>query len=124
MNSNSALKAGKEGFVFALASIILVLLLGFLLAKLLKIEKKEDFEQHRKVMDSLSPEQRRAKGLAWYPLNAIQQGYTIGERAFVVVERTQGKGQEHQFRAGKTVRFYTQHSHKPTGDVAGRHFFP
>lgn len=39
MNSNSALKAGKEGFVFALASIILVLLLGFLLAKLLKIEK-------------------------------------------------------------------------------------
>ena len=83
--------------------------------ELLKIEKKEDFEQHRKVMDSLSPEQRRAKGLAWYPLNAIQQGYTIGERAFVVVERTQGKGQEHQFRAGKTVRFYTQHSdvHNP-----------
>lgn len=77
---------------------------------LLKIEKEEDFEQHRKLMDSLSPEQRRARGLAWYPLNVVQQGYTIGERAFVVVERTQGKGQEHQFRAGKTVRFYTQQS--------------
>ena len=82
---------------------------------LLKIEKKEDFEQHRKLMDSLSPEQRRAKGLAWYPLNVVQQGYTIGERAFVVVERTQGKGQEHQFRSGKTVRFYTQQAgvHNP-----------
>jgi ATP-dependent RNA/DNA helicase IGHMBP2 len=83
--------------------------------ELLKIEKKEDFEQHRKLMDSLSPEQRRAKGLAWYPLNVVQQGYTIGERAFVVVERTQGKGQEHQFRSGKTVRFYTQQAgvHNP-----------
>jgi superfamily I DNA and/or RNA helicase len=66
-------------------------------------------------MDSLSPEQRRTKGLAWYPLNVVQQGYTIGERAFVVVERTQGKGQEHQFRSGKTVRFYTQQAgvHNP-----------
>lgn len=85
------------------------------LLELLKIEKKEDFEQHRKLMDSLSPEQRRTKGLAWYPLNVVQQGYTIGERAFVVVERTQGKGQEHQFRSGKTVRFYTQQAgvHNP-----------
>lgn len=85
------------------------------ISELLKVEKKEDFEQHRKLMDSLSPEQRRAKGLAWYPLNVVQQGYTIGERAFVVVERTQGKGQEHQFRSGKTVRFYTQQAgvHNP-----------
>jgi superfamily I DNA and/or RNA helicase len=85
------------------------------LLELLKIEKKEDFEQHRKLMDSLSPEQRRTKGLAWYPLNVVQQGYTIGERAYVVVERTQGKGQEHQFRSGKTVRFYTQQAgvHNP-----------
>lgn len=39
MNINNALKAGKEGFIFAMVSIISVLLLGFLLAKLLKIEK-------------------------------------------------------------------------------------
>lgn len=39
MNTNSALQAGKEGFMFALVSIILVLALGFFLTKILKIEK-------------------------------------------------------------------------------------
>lgn len=39
MNVNSALKAGKEGFIFTLVSIISVLVIGFLLTKILKIEK-------------------------------------------------------------------------------------
>jgi len=39
MNVNSALKAGREGFVFTLVSIISVLVIGFLLTKILKIEK-------------------------------------------------------------------------------------
>lgn len=39
MNTNSALQAGKEGFMFSLVSIILVLAIGFFLTKILKIEK-------------------------------------------------------------------------------------
>ena len=39
MNVNSALKAGREGFIFTLVSIISVLVIGFLLTKILKIEK-------------------------------------------------------------------------------------
>lgn len=39
MNAHSALKAGKEGFLFSFISIIAVLTLGFLLTKIFKIEK-------------------------------------------------------------------------------------
>jgi uncharacterized integral membrane protein (TIGR00698 family) len=39
MNVNSALKAGKEGFIFSLISIISILVLGYILTKVLSIEK-------------------------------------------------------------------------------------
>jgi uncharacterized integral membrane protein (TIGR00698 family) len=38
MNTNSALKAGKEGFFFTVVSIFSVLVLGYLFTRLLKIE--------------------------------------------------------------------------------------
>ena len=40
MNVNSALSAGKEGFVFTVASIFSTLILGFFIGKWLNIEKK------------------------------------------------------------------------------------
>lgn len=43
MNVSSALKAGKEGIVFTITCIIGVLAIGFLMGKLLKIEKKASF---------------------------------------------------------------------------------
>lgn len=39
IKTSSALHAGRDGFIFTIVSIILVLLLGFLLAKILKINK-------------------------------------------------------------------------------------
>lgn len=39
MNVNSALKAGKEGFIFTVVSIFSVLIIGYLLTRVLKIEK-------------------------------------------------------------------------------------
>jgi len=40
MNVNHALKAGKDGFIFTIVSIIGTLIIGFFLGKVLKIEKK------------------------------------------------------------------------------------
>jgi len=77
------------------------------LQALLKLEKEEDFEQYRRKMEQLPLDQRRKEGYAWFPLQIVQKGYAIGERAFVVVERTVLKGAEHQFRAGKSVSFRT-----------------
>lgn len=43
MNVTSALKAGKEGILFTVVSIFGTLVLGYLLGKLLKIEKKTSY---------------------------------------------------------------------------------
>lgn len=43
MNASSALKAGKEGFLFTVFSIILTFVLGYFVSRLLKIEKKTSF---------------------------------------------------------------------------------
>jgi uncharacterized integral membrane protein (TIGR00698 family) len=43
MNVESAMKAGKEGVVFAIISIVGTLVIGFFMGKFLKIEKKTSF---------------------------------------------------------------------------------
>ena len=43
MNVTSAMKAGKEGIVFTIVSIIGTLVIGFLMGKFLRIEKKTSF---------------------------------------------------------------------------------
>lgn len=78
------------------------------LAQLLAMEKQEDFEQYRKLVQSLPLAQRREEGYSWHPLNMVKEGYTMGERAFVIVERTNHLEQAHKFRSGKTVSLFTQ----------------
>lgn len=43
MNASSALKAGKDGFFFTIFSIVLTFVLGYIVSKLLKTEKKTSF---------------------------------------------------------------------------------
>lgn len=76
------------------------------LFELLRIEKEQDFEQYKQQIQRLSIAERQAKGYSWYPLSIIQQGYTYGERAFVVVEKNEDD-LAHQFRSGKTVNLFS-----------------
>lgn len=78
------------------------------LRTLLQKEKEEDLEQYRRLVQRLPLEERRRNGYAWYPLQVIQRGYTYGEHAFVVVERTTDIEEEHRFRSGMTVNFFTR----------------
>lgn len=93
------------------------------LLELLKIEKQEDFEQYRQMVQRLPLEERRKKGYTWYPVQVVGKGYTIGDRAFVTVEKPGGvqDEEEHQFRSGKMVGLFTQqpsvHRHEYTGTV-------
>lgn len=77
------------------------------LSELLRIEKAEDFEQHRRLVQQLPLDQRVAKGYAWYPVTVVKSGYAIGDRAFVIVEKS-GTAENDHFRAGKTVNLFTQ----------------
>lgn len=77
------------------------------LQRLLRMEKEADFELHRQKVQSLPLDQRIGEGYTWYPVMVAKSGYTIGERAFVIVERS-GSGEPHQFRSGATVSFFTR----------------
>ncbi|MCB0571097.1 MAG: AAA family ATPase [Phaeodactylibacter sp.] len=79
-----------------------------LLSELLQMEKQADLEQYKLQVERLSPEERRAQGFSWYPLQVAKQGYTYGERAFVIVERHASDDEPHQFRPGKIVNLYTR----------------
>ncbi|MBX2872850.1 MAG: IGHMBP2 family helicase [Saprospiraceae bacterium] len=77
------------------------------LSELLAKEKQEDFEQHRQKVMSLPLEERIKRGYSWYPVVVSRSGYALGERAFVTIE-TEKLDNPHQFRAGKTVNFFTR----------------
>ncbi|MEM0993737.1 MAG: AAA domain-containing protein [Bacteroidota bacterium] len=76
--------------------------------ELLAIERQENYEYFKELMKSLSLEERVAKGFCWYPLNVIKTGYTVGDRAYIILQRTQHKDVSHHFRAGKVVNFFTK----------------
>lgn len=78
------------------------------LKRLLQLEKEEDFEQFKTLVKSLPLSERRDKGMSWHPVEVVKMGYSIGDRAFVTVERTTRLNEPHQFRSGGTVSLFTE----------------
>ena len=70
-------------------------------------EKKADFEAYKKLIADLPLAERKSQGFTWHPLNVVKFGYTIGERSFVIVEKTSETDAPRQFRSGKTIRLFT-----------------
>ncbi len=77
------------------------------LRELVQIEREAERAAHVERLRNLSVTQRVAEGYAWFPVVVGKSGFTIGERAFVIVERTDEPA-PHQFRAGKTVNLSTR----------------
>lgn len=78
------------------------------LVELIKIEREADFEQYKGLVQDLPLAERKKQGFTWFPLNIVRTGYTYGDRAFVVAERTTDFQQPAQFRSGKIVNLFTQ----------------
>jgi ATP-dependent RNA/DNA helicase IGHMBP2 len=77
------------------------------LQDLLRLEKAEDFERYRQQVLTLSLTEKRKRGLTWYPLVILKQGFTLGDRAFVIVERNKETDEAHRFRGGTPVELYS-----------------
>lgn len=88
------------------------------LHQILAIEKEADLEYHRQKIQSLPLDRRVAEGYAWYPVQVVKTGYTIGSRAYVIVERPQPHPPD-QFRAGKTVSLFTRQPNVRKGEFSG-----
>lgn len=77
------------------------------LKEVLLIEKNIDFEQFRKEVAQLTLSEKRKKGLTWQPVEVKKEGYTFGERAFVIIEKTTHLNQPNRFKPGAPVEFYS-----------------
>jgi ATP-dependent RNA/DNA helicase IGHMBP2 len=78
------------------------------LLELVEIERAADLETYRQLIEQLPLSERKEKGVTWHPVEVTKSGYTYGERAYVIVQRSTADQRAHQFRSGKTVRFYAQ----------------
>jgi superfamily I DNA and/or RNA helicase len=78
------------------------------LSELVRLEKEADLEQYRELIERLPLEERKAKGFTWFPVAVGKTGYTYGERAYLIVEHADSSDLPHQFRSGKTVRFFVR----------------
>lgn len=81
------------------------------LESLLQLEKEEDLRQYKESIQNLPLAERRKKGVSWYPLVVTKTGFTIGDKAFVVVEKTTDLKAPNKFREGQSVQLFTQTAH-------------
>jgi hypothetical protein len=58
-------------------------------------------------------------GMSWFPVVATQTGFALGDRVYVVVERTEGAHRPHQLKAGQSVRFFCDLPHIKHGACTG-----
>ncbi len=82
------------------------------LAELLKIEQTEDREAYLKQVSSTSVTDRRAAGLAWYPIAITGTEPSRGDYLNVEAERKTNLDVLHQFRFGSPAVLFSNHDPK------------
>ncbi|MEO7174307.1 MAG: AAA domain-containing protein, partial [Saprospiraceae bacterium] len=89
------------------------------LRRILAIEKNTDFTQFREMVRKLPLNERKLKGYSWYPLRVTKTGFAIGDKAYVILERSGSKEDPNQFRSGMQVTFFTQAAHVKNSERSG-----
>lgn len=79
------------------------------LADLLAAERKADETAFRQLTAGTGAAQRRASGMAWYPIAIRNTEPTRGDYLNIEVERTTHKELSHQFRFGGAVALFSNH---------------
>ncbi|SEJ00970.1 DNA helicase, putative [Dyadobacter koreensis] len=82
------------------------------LLELLKIEREEDRQSYLKLTESTSVSERRANGIAWYPIAIRGSEMSRGDYLTVEVERTTHQDVSHQLRFGMPAVLFSNHEPK------------
>ncbi len=75
---------------------------------LLQLEKKEEREQHDRLLKEMTVAQRVQKGACWYPVLVVSTGWSLGEHPYIIIERTKQIDQPHKFRSGQVVTIFSE----------------
>ncbi len=79
------------------------------LANLLKIEREEDRQSYQQLAQASTLTERRADGLAWYPVAIRDTELRRGDYLTVEVERTTHLDIIHQLRSGAPAALFSNH---------------
>ena len=79
------------------------------LQQLLQVEKEEDRRLYEQLTKTLSVQERRANGMAWYPVAIKDTELDRADYLTVEVERTAHQDIIHQFRFGMSAALFSQH---------------
>jgi ATP-dependent RNA/DNA helicase IGHMBP2 len=82
------------------------------LSDLLKIEWEADKQSYQQYAAASSMAERRAGGLAWYPIIIKDSEIGRGDYLTIEVERTTHQDIPHQFRSGSAVALFSHHDPK------------
>ncbi|MGI4729531.1 MAG: AAA domain-containing protein [Janthinobacterium lividum] len=82
------------------------------LLDLLKIEREEDLKAYRKLTETTSVADRRANGLAWYPIAIRDSEIGRGDYLTIGLERTTHQDLPHQLRFGASAVLFSNHDPK------------
>ncbi len=88
------------------------------LLALLKIEREEDQQLYQQQSENSSINERRANGLAWYPIAIRGTELGRGDYLTVELERTTHQDISHQIRFGSPLALFSNH-HAKENRVAG-----
>jgi superfamily I DNA and/or RNA helicase len=77
------------------------------LKTLLLQEKEADYRNFLELVRENPLPKRVEEGYTWFPLNVLNTGFSLGEKAFIVLERTSRINEPHQLRAGQPVSLFT-----------------
>lgn len=79
------------------------------LKELLRIEKDEDYAQYQRKMLNTSVDERRQKGVTWYPVQLVNRFISTGERYTLELDRTSHLEQNHAFQVGAIASVFSGH---------------
>jgi superfamily I DNA and/or RNA helicase len=89
------------------------------LLALLKTEREEDLRQFIAAVKQQPLSARVEQGYCWHPVKVLQTGFALGDRAFVVLERTTKLNEPHRIRSGQSVNFFTSQPGADQPDATG-----
>lgn len=73
------------------------------------MEKDEDYAQYQRKMLNTSVDERRQKGVTWYPVQLINRFISTGERYTLELDRTSHLEQNHAFQVGAIASVFSGH---------------
>ncbi|MEN7550753.1 AAA domain-containing protein [Rapidithrix thailandica] len=76
------------------------------LLQLLKIEKEADFRQYQTEVLQTPLQERKKKGVTWYPVKVLRTEIGTGENFHLTLERSTQQGESHGFQVGGMVSVF------------------